>query len=160
MGMGIGLGMGIGMGMCLGHVPADLDGARQVGDSVRLYSVDHADLFITNERNAMTTELLAGIPHSLLLSNSNGELAVLVPSVPPVRPAIGAVPFSTELVLDRSDRRWLGVLENAFYIYPVHVSLSFLYSTTLASALYLLLLRYLGRQVTQPPTQPDPQPQL
>ena len=40
---------------------------------VRLYSVDHADLFITNERNSMTTELLAGIPHSLLLSNSNGN---------------------------------------------------------------------------------------
>ena len=25
--------------------------ARRVGDSVRLFSVDHADLFITNERN-------------------------------------------------------------------------------------------------------------
>ena len=34
----------------------------------------------------MTTELLAGIPHSLLLSNSNGEMAVLVP-VGAARPA-------------------------------------------------------------------------
>eukprot|EP00967_Tisochrysis_lutea_P034907 scaffold41760_cov32-Tisochrysis_lutea.AAC.1 len=34
-----------------------------------------------------------------------------------------------------------------YYIYPVHVSLSFLYSTTLASALYLVLLRYLNRQL-------------
>jgi hypothetical protein len=33
-------------------------------------------------------------------------------------------------------------------MFPVHVSLSFLYSTTLASALYLLLLRYLARQYT------------
>ena len=30
-------------------------------------------MFITNERDVLTDELLAGIPHSLLLSNSNGE---------------------------------------------------------------------------------------
>jgi len=56
------------------------------------------------------------------------------------------VPFSTELVLDRGDRKWFASLEHPYYMYPVHVSLSFLYSTTLASALYLLLLRYLHRQ--------------
>ena len=55
--------------------------ARRVGAVVRLFSVDHADLYITNERNQMTTELLAGMPHSLLLSNSNGEMSVLVPTV-------------------------------------------------------------------------------
>ena len=75
--------------------------ARRVDDSVRLYSVDHADLFITNERNEMTTQLLDGIPHSLLLSNSNSELSVLVSAWPPVRPQIDAIPFSTELVLER-----------------------------------------------------------
>ena len=31
-------------------------------------------------------------------------------------------------------------------VYPVHVSVSFMFSTTLASALYLLLLRFLNRQ--------------
>lgn len=56
------------------------------------------------------------------------------------------MPFSSELVLDRSDDLWLSALEHPYYIYPVHVSLSFLYSTTLASALYLVLLRYLNRQ--------------
>lgn len=59
-----------------------------------------------------------------------------------------AVPFSTSLVLDRSDLAWSSALEHPYYTYPVHVSLSFLYSTTLASALYLLLLRYLHRQYT------------
>jgi hypothetical protein len=90
--------------------------------------------------------MLAGIPHSLLLSNSNDELSVLVPAWPPCRPAVDSVPFSTELVLDRSSRKWYDQLEHPYYMYPVHVSLSFLYSTTLASALYLLLLRYLNRQ--------------
>jgi thiol-disulfide isomerase/thioredoxin len=119
--------------------------AREVHGSVRLYSVDHADLFITNQRNEASS-MLAGIPHSLLLSNSNDELSVLVPAWPPCRPAVDSVPFSTELVLDRSSRKWYDQLEHPYYMYPVHVSLSFLYSTTLASALYLLLLRYLNRQ--------------
>jgi hypothetical protein len=119
--------------------------AREVHGSVRLYSVDHADLFIINQRNEASS-MLAGIPHSLLLSNSNDELSVLVPAWPPCRPAVDSVPFSTELVLDRSSRKWYDQLEHPYYMYPVHVSLSFLYSTTLASALYLLLLRYLNRQ--------------
>ena len=86
--------------------------ARRVGMAVRLFSVDHADLYITNERNQMTTELLAGMPHSLLLSNSNGELSVLVPTVPPCRPNIALVPFSTELVLNRADTSWYAAAES------------------------------------------------
>ena len=97
----------------------------QVSGAVRLFSIDHADLFITNERNNASA-LLEGIPHSLLLSNSNGEVSVLVPAWPPCRPIIKAVPFSTELVLDRSDHMWLRQLEHPYYVYPVHVSLSFM----------------------------------
>ena len=123
--------------------------ARRVGGNVRLYSIDHADLFITNERDELTDELLAGIPHSLLLSNSNGERSVLVAADMPIRPIITMVPFSTALVIDQGDAKWASALENPYYVYPVHISLSFLYSTTLASALYLLLLRYLHRQYKQ-----------
>ncbi len=43
---------------------------------LRLYSVDHVDLYITNERNSSTAAMLAGIPHSLLLSNVRGETQV------------------------------------------------------------------------------------
>ena len=69
--------------------------ARRVGDSVRLFSVDHADLFISNARDE-TAHLLAGVPHSLVLSSSNGEMSVLVPAWPPCRPEVAAVPFTTE----------------------------------------------------------------
>ena len=120
--------------------------ARRVGEVVRLFSVDHADLFITNDCDALTASLIAGIPHSLVLSNSNGELSLLVAADAPVRPNISSIPISTELVIDRHSRQWAAALENPYYLYPVHISLSFLYSTTLASALYLLLLRYLNRQ--------------
>jgi hypothetical protein len=52
---------------------------------LRLYSVDHVDIYITNERNSLTSKMLAGIPHSLLLSNVRGETQVLVPVIPPYR---------------------------------------------------------------------------
>ena len=119
--------------------------ALMVDNSVRLYSVDHADLFITNERSETESAMLEAIPHSLLLSNSNSECSVLVCAWPPCRPQIESVPFSTSLVLDRSDVKWAGNLEHPYYMYPVHVSRVILYTTTLASALYLLLLRFLGR---------------
>ena len=38
--------------------------------------MDHVDLFITNENNSLTAKMLAGIPHSLLLSNARGETQV------------------------------------------------------------------------------------
>ena len=55
-------------------------------------------------------------------------------------------PFSTELVLGRNDSDWYAALDQPYYIFPCHVSLSFLYSTTLASALCAL-----------PPAAPKPQ---
>ncbi len=118
---------------------------RTVGGVPRLYSLDHSDFYITNERTDTAVELLRGIPHSLLLSNANSELQVLVPSFPPARPSVATRPFSTELVLVREDRSWRSCLDQPYFMYPVHISLSFLYSTTLASALYLLLLRFLNR---------------
>jgi thiol-disulfide isomerase/thioredoxin len=118
---------------------------RVVDGITRLYSLDHSDFYITNARSDTAVELLHGIPHSLLLSNANGELQVLVPSFPPARPSIMSRPFSTELVLIREDRKWRKPLDQPYFMFPVHISLSFLYSTTLASALYLLLLRFLNR---------------
>lgn len=43
---------------------------------LRLYSVDHMDLFISNDINNMTATMLDGIPHSLVLSNVRGETQV------------------------------------------------------------------------------------
>lgn len=44
--------------------------------TLRLYSVDHVDLFLTNEGSDTTKKMLLGIPHSLLLSNVRGETQV------------------------------------------------------------------------------------
>ena len=107
----------------------------------RLYSVDHVDIYITNERNSLTSKMLAGIPYSLLLSNVKGETQVLVPVIPPIRQYIGSEPFSTFSVLNRKQI----TLSERFFLYPVHVSLSFLLTKGLNSAIYLMLLRFLHR---------------
>jgi hypothetical protein len=117
----------------------DADGAT------RLYSLDHSDLFVTNDRHPLVNKMLQGIPHSLLLSNLRGELQVLVPVLAPARPPVGSQPFTTTLVLDRSDAAWAASLSSRYYMYPVHVSTSFLLTKGLNAALYLLLLRLLHR---------------
>jgi thiol-disulfide isomerase/thioredoxin len=112
---------------------------------LQLFSVDHVDLFISNDRPSLVMRHMRGVPQSLLLSTINREYHVLVPSIRPVRPFISSSPFSTELVLDRSSSQgalWRSCTATPYYIYPVHVSMSFLQSTTLAAALYLLLLRF------------------
>lgn len=54
--------------------------------------------------------------------------------------------LSTELVLNRDPHsNWSQLLSTPYFIYPVHVSLSFLFTPTLSSALYLTLLRFLNR---------------
>eukprot|EP00808_Paulinella_micropora_P008730 g77250.t1 len=120
--------------------------ARQDDDGVtRLYSVDHADLFITNQRPPLASKMLAGIPHSLLLSNLQEEMQVIVPVVSCPRPKVLSEPFSTTLVLDRSNKIWTEALSARYFLYPVHVSWSFLMTQGLHPSLYLMLLRFLNR---------------
>jgi hypothetical protein len=75
-----------------------LEGSRT---EIRFYSIDHVDLFITNERSDLIVHLMRGIPHSLLLSNQNGDLQLLVPVLKIVRPNISDSPYSTTILFDR-----------------------------------------------------------
>ena len=43
---------------------------------LRLYSLDHSDLFVTNDRHPLINKMVQGIPHCLLLSNLKGEMQV------------------------------------------------------------------------------------
>lgn len=79
---------------------------------VRLEAADHAGLFIQDALfglDRQTTEMLRGMPHSLVLTDANGQHTILCAALPLLRPVIPEDPFSTELVLDRhridSDKR-------------------------------------------------------
>ena len=116
-------------------------------DVSRLYSLDHAGLFISNYRCEMTESLLTGIPHSLILENVDHELFVLTPGAAlPIRPSIIEDRFPTDVVFDRCNQQWLNNLDVRHYLYPIHQSKTFLFTPTLASALYLMLLRFFNRQ--------------
>ena len=122
------------------HEKADENGVP------RIFSLDHSHLFVSNFSSPLTQRLMTGLPHSLLLASSNDELQILVPAVDPVRPRIGSSPFSTELVMNRnSAEEWNSSLDTFYYLYPIHVSMCFLFAPTLSSGLYLLLARFLSR---------------
>ena len=117
------------------NVRQDLSGV------LRLYSMDHADLFVSNERNAFLTDALRGIEHSLILSNAKAELQVLVPVLCVYRPAYVMSPLGTRLVLDRES--WN--VTQRYFVFDVHVSTAFLQSRGVEASLYLLCLRFLNR---------------
>ncbi|GAB5356506.1 hypothetical protein AAMO2058_000295800 [Amorphochlora amoebiformis] len=115
-------------------------------EEIKFYSEDHSDLFISNYRNRRLDDLVQQIPHALIMENSSRELFVLVPNCPVKRPNILMCPFSTELKLDLNDANWHSNMNSRFYLYPVHGSMTFFNTPTLASAMYLILLRMQLRQ--------------
>ena len=115
------------------------------------YCNEHAGLFVSSPSqfdDADTRKLLTGIPHGLVLQNESESLFVLVPSATrPTRPPSRSTPLPTALLMERNNKKWLeGLGETRHYLYPIHRSRQFLFSTSLASSLYLLLLRLLSRQ--------------
>ena len=81
--------------------------ARTVTDEhrqsvTRLYSADHAHLYIPTAPAPESLWLLQGIPHAVLLATDAGERLVLVPNLHVVRPVVATSPFSCEVVLNRS----------------------------------------------------------
>ena len=96
-------------------------------------------------RHELTAKLIEGIPHALIMSNEQDEKQLLVPVTYPCRPRVGSQPFSTTLVMDRVRKTFYESLTQRYFLYPVHLSLSFLMPKGVSSALYLLLLRFLAR---------------
>eukprot|EP01043_Picozoa_sp_COSAG02_P109482 COSAG02_NODE_45563_length_356_cov_0.599222_1_plen_89_part_01 len=89
---------------------------------MRLYSDDHAGLFVSNHRCELTEKLLSGMPHAMLLENSLRELYVLVPATAcPQRQEIEGVLFPNTILLNRNDEDWVGNLGDVrHYLYRVH----------------------------------------
>jgi hypothetical protein len=100
-------------------------------------------------RSDQIVSLIKGIPHCLLLANANDQVQVLIPAWKPVRPRIQSEPLHTNLVLVRNDQQWQGALERPYYLYPVHVSMTFLFMPTLSTVIYLKLLRFLHRDYNE-----------
>eukprot|EP00940_MAST-03C_sp_MAST-3C-sp2_P002781 g2781.t1 len=128
--------------------------------TIRLYSEDHDGLYLSNaaSRCPRLQKLLRGLPHSVVLQSARADNSffVLLPST--ARPSVvfdsvvGNGGFaSPKLCLTHGDEKWMRHLDPSVrhYLYPVHGSRLFLSTPTLASALYLLLMRFIGQQYDQ-----------
>ena len=61
-------------------------------------------------------------------------------------PTPSQLSFGTEHLYQRHDETWLNNCRVRHYLLPVHLSEAFLFTPTLASTCYLLLLRWIDRQ--------------
>jgi hypothetical protein len=138
---------------------------RELPDgTVKVYSLDHTDWFLSDldltemgdeavrnlPRSRLLATLLANMPHSLLLENATKELQVLVPAWELGRPKEAGAPFGTHLVFNRASEEWANIFSNTrCFLYPVHATRAFLMPKTLDAQLYLILMRFYGRQYAE-----------
>ena len=132
----------------LPRLQVNFSAKRDNDGTLRLYSSSHAGMHISSTRNPSLIRLLRGMPHGIVLENADGNLAVLTPASLPVRkPTKEWNHLTTALIFNHNeDHIRLKDLSVRQYLYPVHISSMFLFTPTLASALNLLLLRFLNLQ--------------
>ena len=111
--------------------------------------LEQSGLFITGYDEHLTFgSLLQGIPRQILLRNSDQEYFVLIPAI--AKPALlsskGAIKqyvFTTSL----SNQEWINNTgESTYFVYPIHASGCFMASRSIASSLYLLVVRLMTRK--------------
>ena len=123
--------------------------------TVRMYSSDNVGMFISEQSSPSLNKITEGIPHGILLESHEGDLALMVPAVIPRRVASSDDESFPTLaifppVYHEGKEKWtiakqLSKMHAKHFLYPVHLSLGFIFTTTLSSSLYLLLLRFLHR---------------
>ena len=139
----------------------DIDGVT------RLYSLDHDGWFISTTYNnelqnlpewgtgkadsnlpagsELLHNLLHGIDRCIVLQNAASELQVLLVNHDLYRPKMKGNAFSLAIVSDRASGGWQSVMDRRYYLYPVHTSMTFLLTPSLASTLYLAFVRMMSR---------------
>ena len=105
---------------------------------IRIYSCNYGDLFISDKQNSVHA---VGMPRVLVLEDMRGRLRLLVPNWKLSQPKMLTCPLSSVVVtsvrVDRDSKRNPN-RETRHFIYPVHVSGTFLIRKSLAASLYLV----------------------
>ena len=123
--------------------------ARVMNGETKFFCLEHADYFISEKRLPDTDRLLVGIPCHLLLENSCLEFSAVVnAAVKPFRPN-QQEHFPSALLLDRADTEWTSKASMPYYFLQFHISRKFLLMPSLASLLYILLLRFYAREYSE-----------
>ena len=111
------------------------------------YCKQLADYYLSDLRYSQLHSLCQGLSSfNILLENSKHELTLLIPNTKLIRPKIPTSPFNTQLIPLRNDIKWLSLMNTPYYLYSVHISRSYLITTSLAARFYLALNFLLHRQ--------------
>ena len=116
---------------------------------VRYMCVEQSGTFLTGyDESLRFGALLEGLPRAVLLSNADHEYFVLMPAIakPVMVKALGTGPVAYTMTMSLTNKQWIANTgEGTYFIYPVHSSGCFLSSRSIASSLYLLVLRMMSR---------------
>ncbi|MDA7651361.1 hypothetical protein N8602_00255, partial [bacterium] len=104
-----------------------------------LKSDDHPRLHVTSDCPRRVLKLLAGMPTAILLVDDDGQYSVMTSA------ATQPVKLQGDVLRIRNDESWQDALGDVrHYMYPVHLSGSFLMISSLASTMYAMLWRLLS----------------
>jgi hypothetical protein len=111
--------------------------------------VEQSGLFITGYNSDLRFgPLIEGLPRVVLLKNIDEEYFALIPAI--AKPVLSGWKGSTKqfvFTTSMSNVEWLeNSGESAYFIYPIHSSGSFMSSKSIASSLYLLVVRLMTRK--------------
>jgi len=116
---------------------------------VRYMCVEQSGTFLTGyDESLRFGALLEGLPRAVLLSNADHEYFVLMPAIakPVMVKALGTGPVAYTMTMSLTNKQWIANTgEGTYFVYPVHSSGCFLSSRSIASSLYLLVLRMMSR---------------
>ena len=117
--------------------------------NVQYMCVEQSGMYLTGYDDSLRfANLLEGLPRAVLLTNADNEYFVLLPAIakPVLTKALGSGPATYNMVMSMTNKQWLANTgEAAYFTYPIHYSGCFMSSRSIASSLYLLVLRLMSR---------------
>jgi hypothetical protein len=117
--------------------------------NVQYLCVEQSGMFLTGYDDSLRfADLLEGLPRAVLLVNADHEYFVLLPAIakPVLTKGLGLVGRQTyNIVMSITNKLWLkNTGDSAYFTYPIHSSGCFMSSRSIASSLYLLVLRLMS----------------
>jgi hypothetical protein len=121
---------------------------RNDDGSIRLYLVDSGGKYAMMDQlnSGVNSNLLAGIPSRLILGRSSGNIYIMLPNCPLIRPEIAFCPFTTSTRTDMADPIWHYSCNSRYYLYEVHPSDTFVLFNSIGATLYWAFLKLLHRE--------------
>jgi hypothetical protein len=116
--------------------------------NVQYFCAEQSGMFLTGYDDSLRfVDLLEGLPRTVLLANTDHEYFVMLPAI--AKPVLtrsnssGVMVYS--MLMSVTNNLWLANTgDSAYFIYPIHSSGCFMSSRSIASSLYLLVLRLMS----------------